>query len=193
MRGFKLSLLAFVLAASAASGGCVPLIVGAGGAAAVGASQERGIDAALDDNKIGIEINRRLVEKDADLYNRTSTLISKGRVMLIGYVANERDKQTAARIAGGVPGVLTLHDELRIGKDTSFSESANDSLIASKLRGRLIGDGKIDSVNYSIKTVRGTVYLMGIAQDQAELSRVISQARSVSGVRDIVSHVEIKS
>jgi len=155
--------------------------------------QERGIDHAIDDNKIVLEINRRLAEKDKNLFSRVSTLITQGRVMLIGYVASERDKEEAARIANGVPGVTRIHNELRIGKDTSFSESANDSLITSKLRGRLIGDGKIDSINYSIKTVRGVVYLMGIAQNEAELSRVLAQARSVSGVRDIVSHVEVKS
>lgn len=187
-------LIAIALSAAAlpALAGCVPLVVGAGGAAAVGAAQERGIDHAIDDNKIAIEINRRLAEKDRKLFSRVSTLINQGRVMLIGYVANEQDRQDVARIAQAVPGVTRLYNELRIGKSTSFSESANDSLITSTLRGRLIGDGKIDSINYSIKTVRGVVYLMGIAQSEAELSRVRAQARSVSGVRDIVSHVEVK-
>jgi osmotically-inducible protein OsmY len=33
---------------------------------------------------------------------------------------------------------------------------------------------------------------MGTARDQAELDRVIAHARDVSGVRNVVSYVEVK-
>jgi osmotically-inducible protein OsmY len=41
--------------------------------------------------------------------------------------------------------------------------------------------------------VDGVVYLMGIAQDQAELDRVRDLARHTSGVKDVVSYVRLKS
>ena len=34
---------------------------------------------------------------------------------------------------------------------------------------------------------------MGIAQDEAELNRVIAHARDLSHVRDVVSHVRLKA
>jgi len=36
------------------------------------------------------------------------------------------------------------------------------------------------------------VYLMGIAQDEAELSQVAEHARNIGGVKDVVSHVVLK-
>ncbi len=47
-------------------------------------------------------------------------------------------------------------------------------------------------MNYSIETVNGVVYLIGVAQSQEELDRVINHARQISYVRRIVSHVRIK-
>jgi osmotically-inducible protein OsmY len=44
-----------------------------------------------------------------------------------------------------------------------------------------------------LETVRGTIYLLGIAQNKDELVRVISHARDISGVRNIVTHVKDKN
>ena len=51
---------------------------------------------------------------------------------------------------------------------------------------------KILAINYAIETVGGTVYLIGIAQNDAELERVKNHARSIEYVRHIVSHVRVK-
>ena len=41
--------------------------------------------------------------------------------------------------------------------------------------------------------MNATVYLMGIAQNEAELNRVKAHAKDISGVRSIVSYVKMKS
>lgn len=56
-----------------------------------------------------------------------------------------------------------------------------------------MGDQEVAAVNYSLETVRGTIYLLGIAQNKDELVRVISHARDISGVRNIVTHVKDKN
>ena len=53
-------------------------------------------------------------------------------------------------------------------------------------------DGDVLSINYSVETVNGTVYLIGIAQDEAELVRVIEHARGIEDVKRVVSHVVLK-
>ena len=49
------------------------------------------------------------------------------------------------------------------------------------------------SINYTIDTVNGTVYLLGIAQDATELQRVRAHARALDYVRRVISHVRVKS
>ena len=49
-------------------------------------------------------------------------------------------------------------------------------------------DKYIQSINYSIETVHGAVYLMGVAQSQEELDRVIKLARRIKGVSEVISY-----
>lgn len=173
--------------------GCVPVILGAGATGAVMASQDRGLEQAVDDNEISFEINRKLAEKDEELFKRVSTQVHNGRVVLTGFVRNEQDSAIASKVVWSVGGVKQVDNELQTGNPTSFSEKADDSIITTKLRAKLTADSAISSINYSIKTIRGTVYLSGIAQNQAELNRVMGYARGVSGVRNVVSNVQVKS
>lgn len=187
----RLAASAFVAAALGISG-CVPVVLGAGATGAVMASQDRGLEQGVDDNEISLEINRKLAEKDGELFKRVSTQVHDGRVVLTGFVRNEQDSAAVSKVAWSVGGVKQVDNELQTGNPTSFSEKADDSLITTKLRTALIADGAVSSINYSIKTIRGTVYLSGLAQNQDELNRVINHARGVSGVRNVVSNVELK-
>ncbi|ABS65185.1 transport-associated [Parvibaculum lavamentivorans DS-1] len=180
------------LLAAMALSGCVPLIAGAGGAAAVGASQERGLEQAVDDNQIAFEINRKLLAKDTALYRGVSTQVQKGRVLLTGTVPKPEDRVEVTRIVWSIGGVKEVINELNVGERGGFSQSVSDTSISTKLRTRLLGDKNVSSINYSIETVRGTVYLMGTALNQAELDRVVAHARDISGVRNVVSYVEVK-
>jgi osmotically-inducible protein OsmY len=54
-------------------------------------------------------------------------------------------------------------------------------------------DGAVKNINYTVDVENGVVYLMGIAQDQDELDRVIATARDISDVKKVVNHVLLKS
>ena len=175
-----------------ALGGCVPLVAGAGGAAAVGASQDRGLEQAIDDNEIAFEINRKLLAQHSNLYSGVSTQVRKGRVLLTGRVPAQEDRIAVTRLVWSIGGVKEVINELNTGKEGSFSQSVSDTTISTKLRARLTGDKNVSGINYSIETVDGVVYLMGTALDRAELDRVIAHARDIKGVRNVVSYVEVK-
>jgi osmotically-inducible protein OsmY len=175
-----------------ALGGCVPLVAGAGGAAAVGASQDRGLEQAVDDNEIAFEINRKLLAQHSNLYSGVSTQVRKGRVLLTGRVPAQEDRIAVTRLVWSIGGVKEVINELNTGKEGSFSQSVSDTTISTKLRARLTGDSNVSGINYSIETVDGVVYLMGTALDRAELDRVIAHARDIKGVRNVVSYVEVK-
>ena len=49
----------------------------------------------------------------------------------------------------------------------------------------------MQSINYNIDVVQGIVYLMGVAQSQAELNRVIEKARTIPDVKQVVSYVKL--
>ncbi|MGV8997587.1 MAG: BON domain-containing protein [Parvibaculaceae bacterium] len=187
----RLTTLSAGLLVLAALPACVPLAVGAGATGVAMASQDRGLEQGIDDNQIGLEISRRLADKSSDLYSRVSTQVRSGRVVLTGFVKSDEDAAMVSKIVWGIEGVKQVDNELQTGSPTTFTEKADDSLITTKLRTALTTDSKISSLNYSIKTVRGTVYLSGRAANSDELTRVIGHAREIKGVRNVVSNVEV--
>jgi len=60
-------------------------------------------------------------------------------------------------------------------------------------RNTLLIDSRVRSINYNVDCVAGTIYLMGVAQNQAELQRVIDHARDIPYVRGVVSFVRLKN
>ena len=53
----------------------------------------------------------------------------------------------------------------------------------------LIGDEKISDINFSHSVSKQVIFLIGIAQDNDELDLVIHHARTVKGVKKVISHI----
>jgi osmotically-inducible protein OsmY len=83
-------------------------------------------------------------------------------------------------------------NEIVVGNERSFIEIARDTAITAELKSRLTFNKEILAVNYAIETIQGRVFLLGIAQNQAELDRVIGIAQNISYVNRIISHVRVK-
>jgi|TARA_R110002096_G_scaffold229141_4_gene418659 osmotically-inducible protein OsmY len=168
------------------------MVIGAGATAGIAAAEERGIETALDDLKIDVEIKRQFLEQDETLLATVSTEVHDGRVLLTGVVDKPEMRMTAARLSWAVDGVAEVINEIKVAGDASIAQASKDIFITTQLRARLMGDGDVSAINYSIETVRGTIYLLGIARSKSELQRVINHARNVSGVRNIIPYVRVK-
>lgn len=187
--------LAFLLLLAAAPllQGCVGAAVGAGAAVGVAAAEERGVKNAANDNGIQIAINERLFQRSLSLFGKVSVTAYEGRVLLTGVVPSEEDREEAGRIAWNNGRAVEVLNELQVAPGGSILDSASDAWITGQLRVRLTGDGNIVDINYKIETVNGIIYLIGLAQSEEELARATDHARTIKGVRRVVSHVWLKS
>lgn len=179
--------------ASLTLGACAPVVVGAGVAVGVAASQERGIKGVAADTKIRLEIDRLWLEESTSLYAKISLQVQEGRVLLTGQVSKPETRVTAVRLAWQAEGVAEVINEIELGDTSSLLDAARDEWIAAQLRARMVGDAAIASINYSIETVNGSVYLIGIAQNQAELDRVLAYARNIRYVRRVLNYMRLKT
>jgi osmotically-inducible protein OsmY len=98
----------------------------------------------------------------------------------------------AIRLAWQANGVREVINEIKVSDKGGISAYARDSWVTAELKARLLFDKKVQSINYSVETVDGTVYLMGIAQNRDELDRVQSYARTLAYVKQVVSYVRMK-
>jgi len=173
--------------------GCVGAAIGAGASVATAASEERGLNSAARDLAIRTKIGALWLDHNETLLASADTLISEGRVLLTGSVATQKIRADAVRLAWKASGVKEVINEIQVTPSGGTSGFARDGWITTKLKTRLTLDNQVVSINYSIDTVGGTVYLMGIAQSAVELERVRNHVRQIKYVRRIVSHVIMKN
>ena len=184
---------AALLGAAQLQTGCVAGVA-AGGAATAGVlgAQERSFAQAASDTKIRTQINDAWLRADERMYRLVSLQVWNGRVLVSGVVPDEDMRVTAVEKAWTAKGVKEVINEVRVGETGGAGAFAGDAWITAQLNTKLTFDKKVNAVNYSIDTVHGVIYLMGTAQDERELTRVIDHARNVSRVERVVSHVRVR-
>jgi osmotically-inducible protein OsmY len=174
--------------------GCAATLVGAGASAGVAAAEERGLEGALDDTKIRAEINHLWFQRDIEMYRQVTLTINEGRVLLTGVVPQETARADAVRLAWQATGVKEVLNEIQVrAAGEPGLDQAHDVLIQQKLKLKLLTDKEIRNINYTIDVTDSVIYLMGIAQNEAELERVIAYARDINGVKRVISHVRLKN
>ena len=167
------------------------VVTGAAAVTGVSAAQEGGIKTAATDTWIELQINEAWFQYDFEAFQKLKTTVEQGRVLITGVVQNPDQRVEAVRLAWQVEGVKQVINEIQIAESEGLKGYLRDTWITSRLRGAITVDRAIQSINYSIDTVQGVVYLMGVAQDQAELNHLIEKARTVSGVKQVVSYVKL--
>jgi osmotically-inducible protein OsmY len=172
--------------------GCVGAVIGAGATAGTAAMEERGLSGAADDTALRLRINALLSDKDERLWRKVGMQVYMGRVLLTGTVETEAMRAEAVRLAWAAKGVKEVINELQLAETGGAGGFARDTWISTQLKSALLFDKQVSSINYSIETVRGTVYLIGLAQDRVELDRVMNHARGLSYVKKVVNYVQIK-
>ncbi len=161
---------------------------------AQGVTDERTAGEVVSDNVIRAKLSTVLITQETgDLFVDVSGSVFEGRLMLTGSVDDRDAYDRATRLANGIDGVSEVINELQIGEEGGFKVTASDVTIETKIKAKLVQDSAVQSVNYRWRSVGGVVYLMGLAQNQAELDRVRSVVRDTAGVKRIVSHVNLKT
>lgn len=175
-------------------GACTPIgaVIGAGAVAGTAGQSERGFEGTAKDIALKTEINHYLFQSNVDLFSAVGLSVNDGRVLLTGSVEKPEDRIKAASLAWQADGVREVINEIQVVNNSGILDKARDTWIKTQLKAELLFDGSVQSINYDIDTVNGTVYIFGIAQDNAEHLRVVNHARNLNYVRNVVSYVRIR-
>lgn len=186
--------LILALAGTLALSACDPvsLSMGAGATVGLASAQERGIKGAANDLKIRTEIHALLLRQGFDLFRAIDLTVLEGRVLLAGKVRDADARVEAVRLTWQVADVKEVINEIQITDTSSLIDSARDIWISTQLKARITFDREIQAINYAIETVNGVVYIMGLAQSDAEIDRVVNHARNLSYVRRVVNYARLK-
>ena len=190
IKGSALLIISIIFLSSFFSG-CTTL-VGAGATIGVAAVQERGIKGRAEDLRIEALVLEQFIKAGLKLTATIGAEVYEGRVLLTGASKNTKITDQAVKLAWKINGVKDVINEIQINQNSTISNFAQDTWITAQIKSNMTFDVSVYSINYTIETVNGTVYLIGIAQNKAELDRAKQHAAKVKFVRNVISHVRIK-
>lgn len=171
---------------------CVPAAVVTTGVVGTTIAGERTAGDRLNDNIIKLKVNEAYIQAETgEIYSSVNVNVHEGRVLLTGAVKNKDYLNEAAAIAWKIKGVKEVINEIEVA-DKTFKDSAKDILIANTIRGKILLEKDVISVNYLVDVSNSVVYLLGVAQSEKELDAVLQIAGTVRGVQKVVSHVLLK-
>ena len=173
--------------------GCAPAVVGVGTAAVAASSTEKGITTSVSDGLVFTKIQENFLKTDATLSQFVDVNVNDGAVLLTGKVKTPEEKVLATKLTWEVRGVREVVNEIQITDKSSIKDVAKDLAASAQLRGKLIADTSVSSLNFSIDVVNGTVYLSGVAADAEEMNRVISHARELRFAQQVVNYITLRT
>ena len=173
--------------------GCAPAVIGVGTAAVAASSSEKGLSTSVADGLIFTKIQDNFLQTDANLPTVVDVTVNDGAVLLTGKVKTPEEKVLATKLTWEVRGVREVVNEIQVIDKSSIKDIAKDLAASAQLRGKLIADNSVSSLNFSIDVVNGTVYLSGVAADAEEMNRVVSHARELRFAQQVVNYITLRT
>lgn len=182
-----------LLLASFALSGCAGAVIGVGSAAVAASTTEKGISTSVSDGVIFTKLHDKFIQADASLSTVVDVTVNDGAVLLTGKVKTPDEKVLATKLAWEIKGVREVVNEIQVTDQSSIKDVAKDLAASAQLRGKLIADPNISSLNYSIDVVNGTVYLSGVASNVSEMNKVVTHAQELRFAQQVVNYIIIES
>jgi hyperosmotically inducible protein len=185
-RKMHLSLLAAVLSAGLALGGCAAT------------DTQRAAGETIDDSVITAKVKAALIDNDIVEAGEVNVNTYRGVVQLSGFVDSNDEKTQATQAAKAVDGVKEVRNDLKVqGEGTQMADRSagavvDDSTLTAKVKTALIADETTKGTQINVETRDGVVQLAGFVNTDAERDRATQVARGISGVKDVRNDLEIK-
>ena len=149
----------------------------------------RTVGTQIDDSIMQKSISTKILAKDKKYFLSVKTKVLDGRIFVTGKVDNPEEKLQITKLAWETKGARSVRNDIKIKEDFNFQQSAKDLLITSQLRTALILNKNIKATNYQIDTYKKKIYVYGIAQTSEEKDMVISEAKEILDVKDVVASI----
>ena len=146
---------------------------------------ERSIGRQLDDTNASLSIKSAMLRTEGYALDGVDVEVTEGIALLTGHVPREVDRRMAECLAWSSVAVRNVANEVAIAASPTVRDRTRDSEVTARVNSALISDREVRSINFNVETRDGTVYLLGLARNQAELDRASAHASLVEGVEDV--------
>ena len=149
----------------------------------------RTVGTQMDDSIMQKSLSARMIAKDSKYFISVKSKVLDGRIFLTGKVDKIEEKLLLTKLAWETKGARSVRNDIKIKEKFNFKQSAKDILITSQLRTALIVNKNIKATNYQIDTYKKKIYIYGIALTLEEKNLVISEAKEILDVEDVIASI----
>ena len=149
----------------------------------------RTVGTQIDDSIMQKTISTKIIARDKKYFLAVKTKVLDGRIFITGKVDTPEEKLQITKLAWETKGVRSVRNDIKIKEKFDFKQTAKDLLITSQLRTALIVNKNIKATNYQIDTYKKKIYVYGIALTTEEKDLVISEAKEILDVEDVIASI----
>ena len=170
---------------------CAPAAITAGIAGVAASESEKGLGTTINDTIIHAAITESMFKKDVNKFLGVKIRVDDGVVLLTGKVNNPQIRVEATRISWEPRGVIEVVNEIQVSEKSSIKDIAKDLAASTTIKGKLVADKNIKSVNFNIDVVNGIAYLSGVARTQKEMNLVIAYTKETLYINQLVNYIQL--
>lgn len=134
------------------------------------------------------------VKEQLKAYQDVKVAMNNGEAKLSGIVNSSAEKEAVIQRVREVPGVTSVKDELKIkGEDTGTIEAyVDDASITGVVKGKLLAQKGLDSLDISVETTDGVVTLSGKVDNTEQIKLAEMVAKEAEGVSAVENRLTAK-
>jgi len=171
--------------------GCAPAAITAGIAGVAASESEKGLGTTINDTIIHAAITESMFKKDVNSFLGVKIRVDDGVVLLTGKVDKPQIRVEATRISWEPRGVIEVVNEIQVSQKSSIKDIAKDLAASTTIKGKLVADKNIKSVNFNIDVVNGIAYLSGVARTQKEMNLVLAYTKETNYINQLVNYIQL--
>jgi hyperosmotically inducible periplasmic protein len=147
----------------------------------------------VDDTTLTGQVKTALIADPIAQAHQIEVETYRGVVQLSGFVDSQNERVAAVKVAEGVRGVKSVHDNLKIRtEDATVGDALDDSVVSARVKTALIANPVTKARQINVATADGVVQLSGFVDSANEKTTATEVARTVPGVRLVQNELEMK-
>ena len=151
----------------------------------------KGFSASVDDTIIKAKIIKKISSLDISNFLDITVSVSMGEVLLTGYVDNQTNRLRVVESVWKVNDIKKVYNEIIVSPNVSIMDKTEDAIFESRIMTRLLFKSGINSNNYSIDVVDGTVFAIGLAEDLDEKTKFEQYLAEMNDIPKLVTIIKL--
>jgi osmotically-inducible protein OsmY len=173
--------------------GCPAMLIttGATEVASVAVDQ-RSLERQAADLDLKTQVEKALLQQNADLAALVNVDVYLGHVMLTGVVPSWNSRRAATDMARQAAAGSEVYDDIEVATGTGIADSAANFAANKELGINLLADEGLSSQSFVHRVVNGTAFIMGQAKQESQIQEARQVALQTPGISHVVTHILLR-